>query len=178
MAKWSVNSCIFRPNIFQPSVFKHKFCKNLSTQYFQREFCNYFSAQYFQRQILQASTNPILSKRNLQPFFCPIFSKKNVHAFCSPIFSTGKCGSNFSPLIKQEVPKTEYPNFSQVFPHYFSYISPPFFSCFFSIFLLGIIFPLVKDTRTKVRHDVVVTILHPLKILHVEESATRHELTD
>jgi hypothetical protein len=33
-----------------------------------------------------------------------------------------------------------------------------------------------KERRTKVRH-VVVTNFHPLKI-HVEESATHHELTD
>ncbi len=164
MAKWSlaVNSCIFRPNIFQPSVFKHKICKNLSTQYFQRKICHHFSAQYFQREILQ-------------PFFCPIFSKKNnVHVFCSPIFSTRKCGTNFSPLNKN------YPKQNTLFfPKFFPTISPisrPFF-LLFSIFLLGIIFPLVTDTRTKVRH-VVITILHPLKFLHVEESATRHELTD
>ncbi len=115
-------------------------------------------------------------------------SRKNVQVPLSPIFEKTKLASIFSPIFSREMWKKQFQPFKagsvqNKISYFFPSFSPllllflPLLSCFFPFFLLGIIFPLVTDTRTKVRH-VVVTILHPLKILHVEESATRHELTD
>lgn len=95
----------------------------------------------------------------MQACFCPIFLKTKLASIFSLIFSRGMWKKQFHPF---KIGSVQYKiSYFSLFPHFSSYFPPH------SFFSMGII--LGYNSQTKICH-LAVTILYPLKFLHVAES--------